>query len=47
MTTASVQLKYGLTAKYITHAELARQKPAQGQENTDDNQLRLDGEPRA
>jgi hypothetical protein len=45
MTTASVQLKYGLTARYITHAELARQK--QGQETTDDNQLRLDGENRA
>jgi hypothetical protein len=40
MTIASVQLKYGLTARYITHAELARQKPAQGQETTtDDNQV--------
>ena len=39
MTTASVQLKYGLTAKYITHAELARQKPAEGQEATDDNHI--------
>jgi hypothetical protein len=43
----SVQLKYGLAARYITHAELARQKPAEGQETTDDNQLRLDGESRA
>ena len=37
MTTDTVPLKYGLAARYITHAELARQKP--GQETTDDNQV--------
>ena len=39
MTTDTVPLKYGLAARYITHAELARQKPAEGQEATDDNHI--------